>query len=203
MQSPAVQQQLLDMHAMDFLTQQVSLEAEVQMGTSLPVSSTATAPPTNSLRQQPTPVPALALTSPTSSLPARPLAELELGAQSSSSMSQSTVQDLASGVQNKPLSSLEPDSQNRSYRKSTSRLRLPALPPGTARSLLISARFPGPDASGALSGEADSTATGYKVPPGFVSTGDLEEDAQQLLELESEVWQPPASSVASICCMSV
>ena len=181
---------------MSFIIQQVSLEAELQMNVSEPVSSTPTTAPTNSsgfhsAAAQP------------SSCPARTLGLLH-----------NSQPDAAADTV--PASTLEPRPQRASYRSSSSRLRLPALPPGSARSPRISARYPGLQASGGAakavepSGSArsprisarypglqasggpakavDPSSGGLKLPAGFVSTGDLEEDTQQLLEMDSEVY---------------
>lgn len=153
---------------MSFLIQQVSLEAELQMNVSEPVSSTPTTAPTNSsgfhsAAAQP------------SSCPARTFGLL-----------QSSQPDAA--ADKVPTSSLEPRPQRASYRSSSSRLRLPALPPGSARSPRISARYPGLQASGGAAKEVEPSSGGLTLPAGFVSTGDLEEDTQQLLEMDSEVY---------------
>lgn len=193
MQIAAVRQQLLELNLMSFLIQQVSLEAELQMNTSMPVSSTPTTAPTSSsgfhsVAAQP------------SSCPAR-----------TSGLVLTSQPDAVTAVHNVPVGSLQPQSQGALHRKSSSRLRLPALPPGSARSLRGSARGPrarggaaqavGPSGSAPSprisarysGGTAMATAAeepswgGLKLPAGFVSTGDLEEDTQRLLEMESEV----------------
>ena len=176
-QIPAVRQQLLELNAMSFLIQQLSLESKLQMNVSVPVSSTPTTAPTNAsgfhdAAAQP------------SSCPARPSGLLQ--------------PDAPAGIHKVPASSLEPESHRTSFRSLSSRLRLPALPPGSARSPRISARYPGLQAgSGAAkavepSGSAPSPiisarSPGLQLPAGFVSTGDLEEDTQQLLDMGSEV----------------
>lgn len=172
MQSPAVRQQLLDLRAMDFLIQQVSLEADLHMNVSLPVSppATTTTGPTeisglHSAAVQP------------SSCPSRPSGSLE-----------SSRLPTIPGV---PEATAEPPPWTTSYRRSSSRLRLPALPPGTARSPRISARYPGLQANGSAASRVGEPALGrVNMSAGFVSTGDLEEDTQQLLEMESEVHTP-------------
>lgn len=149
---------------MTFLIQQVSLEAELQLNVSLPVSSTPTTAPTNAsglhnAAAQP------------SSRPAR---------------TSGLLPDAAAG--HKVLASnLEPHSQRASYRSSSSRLRLPALLPGSARSPRISASCHGLQAAGGAAKAVEPSAGGLQLPAGFVCTGDLEEDTQQLLEMVSEV----------------
>lgn len=178
MQSPAVRQQLLDLHAMDFLIQQVSLEADLQMNVSLPVSPPAT----------------------TTTGPIETSGLHHATAQPSSCPSGSLQSSRLPGV---PEASAEPPPSNPSYRRSSSRLRLPALPPGTARSPTISARYPGLQANGGAAFRLGELALGrVNLPAGFVSTGDLEEDTQQLLEMESEVHTPlpfPGHSYVNTC----
>ena len=171
LQSPAVRQQLLDLHAMDFLIQQVSLEADLHMNVSLPVSSPATTTaPTETSRL-------LSAAAQPSLCPSRPSGFL----QTSRPASTPGVADATA----------EPPQSNTSYRRSSSRLRLPALPPGTARSPRISARYQGLQANGGTASRvAEPALGGANMPAGFVSTGDLEEDTQQLLEMESEVYIP-------------
>lgn len=185
MQMPAVRQQLVELNLMSFLIQQVSLEAELQMTVSMPVSSTpTTAPPSSSgLRS---------VTAQPSSCPAR-----------TSGLLHTSQPDAIPGDQKVSVGTLERESQGASYRRSSSRLRLPALPPGSARSPRVSVRGPGgatkaiepsgsapsPRISARYSGGSATAkaAAGLKLPASFVSTGDLEEDTQRLLEMESEV----------------
>ena len=169
MQSPAVRQQLLHLHAMDFLIQQVSLEAELQMNVSVPLSSTATTAPTDSPGLQ-------SASAQPSSCSVR-----------TSALRQTSQPDAAPGIHNATVSSMEAQPQRASYRSSSSRLRLPALPPVSARSPRISARYPGLPANGVAPKVAQPSLDGLRMPAGFVSTGDLEEDTQQLLEMDSQV----------------
>lgn len=166
MQSPAVRQQLLHLHAMDFLIQQVSLEAELQMNVSVPLSSTG-----------PTDSPGLHSAS----------AQPSSCSVHTSALRQTSQPDAAPGIHNATVSSMEAQPQRASYRSSSSRLRLPALPPVSARSPRISARYPGLPANGVAPKVAQPSLDGLRMPAGFVSTGDLEEDTQQLLEMDSEV----------------
>lgn len=182
---------------MTFLIKQVSLEAELQLNVSMPVSSTPSTAPTNAsglhnAAAQPSSSPAC-----------------------TSDLLHSSQLDAAAGIHKAPASSLEPHPQRASYRSSSSRLRLPALPPGSARSPRISARYPGLhvgggaahavepsgsarsprtsarypglDTSGGAAKEVEPASGRMQLPAGFVSTGDLEEDTQQLLEMGSEV----------------
>lgn len=170
MQGPAARQQLYDLRAMDFLIQQVSLEAELHMVVSLPVSSTPTTAPIetsglHSAAAQPT------------SCPFR-----------TPGLLQSSRQATAPGVPQATVGSLGPQPPKASYRSPSSRLRLPALAPGSARSPRISARYLGLQANGdAFKGAELPPLDRVTMPAGFVSTGDLEEDTQQLLEMDSEV----------------
>lgn len=168
-QIPAVRQQLLELNAMSFLIQQVGLEAELQMTVSEPLSSTTTAAPTTASESHD------AAAQP-SSCPAGTSGSLH-----------NSQPDAAAGKHKVPISSSQPHSQRASYRSSTSRLRLPALPPGSARSPRISARYPGLDASGGAAKAVEPSWGGLQLPAGFLSAGDLEEDTQQLLEMGSEV----------------
>ena len=173
MQVPAVRKQLLELHAMDFTVQQISLEAELQMNVSMPVSSTAT----TAIAESPGPQHAV------SQAPSR---------LSCPSLPPSTQPETAPSTYTASLSSTKPASERAPHRQSTSRLRLPALPPGTARSPRIAAEYSGLGASGVPAKAPEAGLGGFKVPPGFVSSGDLEEDIQQLLEMDSEVLHPAA-----------
>ena len=95
------------------------------------------------------------------------------------------------------VKSTKPASERASHRQSTSRLRLPALPPGTARSPRILAGYSGLDAPELPAKVAQPGLGGFQVPPGFVSSGDLEEDIQQLLEMDGEVLHPASHAVAA------
>lgn len=205
MQIPAVRQQLLELNFMSFLVQQVSLEAGLQMNVSMPVSSTPTTAPTSasgvhSVAAQPSSCPAC-----------------------TSGLLHTSQPEAVTGVHKVPVGSLEPQSQRASYR--SSRLRLPALPPGSARSPRVSARglqarvgaakavepsgsAPSPRISARYNSSGGTVTTkaadeppsrgGLNLPAGFVSTGDLEEDTQRLLEMESEV---PTSLLVLLLCL--
>lgn len=78
-------------------------------------------------------------------------------------------------------------SHKESFGKLSSILRLPSLPPNSTRSPKISAGHPGQDSGLALAKAAKAGSARQKLPPHFVSKGDLEEDMQQLLEMDSQV----------------
>lgn len=82
---------------------------------------------------------------------------------------------------------LDSASQKPIFSRLSSRLRLPSLPSDSIRSPKISAGYPdkGPGLGSArqLGFEVDD----HKMPPGFVSSGDLQEDMHLLADFDSEV----------------
>lgn len=78
-------------------------------------------------------------------------------------------------------------SHKESFGKLSSRLRLPSLPPNSTRSPKISAGHPELDSGVASVKAAEAGSVRQKLPQDFVSKGDLEEDMQQLLEMDSQV----------------
>jgi len=91
-------------------------------------------------------------------------------------------------------------SHKESFGKLSSRLRLPSLPPNSTRSPKISAGHPRLDSGPALVKPAEAGSARQKLPPDFVSKGDLEEDMQQLLEMDSQV-NPICVRQLRICLM--
>ena len=159
-QASSVRQHLYELHIMDFLIRAISLEAELQLSTAVPLSSTATS----------------------ADLPqsAGHCAAPSALAAKASPLSPMTQTDAA-------LVRLDSASQKPTFSKLSSRLRLPSLPSDSIRSPKISAGYPdkGPGLGSArqLGFEMDD----HKMPPGFVSSGDLQEDMHLLAALESEV----------------
>ncbi|KAA6425220.1 MAG: dual specificity catalytic domain containing, partial [Trebouxia sp. A1-2] len=88
-------------------------------------------------------------------------------------------------------------SHKESFGKLSSILRLPSLPPNSTRSPKISAGHPGQDSGLALAKAAKAGSARQKLPPHFVSKGDLEEDMQQLLEMDSQSEKSDSSSTPS------
>ena len=164
MQAKVVRQRLYELRVMDFLMRNINLEAELDLATAVPLSSTVTsvaspAPPSTD------PIAATTATTP-------------------SSLSHSRY-DM---------------SHKESYGKLSSRLRLPSLPPNSTRSPKISAGHPGLDSGLALVKTAEAGSARQRFPPDFVSKGDLEEDMQQLLEMDSQVY-PTCVGQLRICLM--
>ncbi len=149
---------------MDFLIGNISLEAELNLATAVPLSSTVTSAAS----------PAAPSTDPIAATPAM----------TPSSFNPSRYD----------MSHKEP------FEKLSSRLQLPALPPNSARSPKIAAGHPGLDSGLALVKPAEAGSARQKLPPDFVSKGDLEEDMQQLLEMDSQV-NPICVRQLSICLM--
>ena len=160
---------------MDFLMQEIGLEAELQLGTSVPISSKATtaelpAPPSTGH---------ISVQTPTASTPLK------------TAVSPASAPGTGTGTSDQLDSVL----QKASARKSSSRIRLPALSQEATSSPRISARFPARDgyAASARDGYASSARSvlagpvDQLLPDGFVASGDLEEDAQRLMDMESEV----------------
>jgi len=85
-------------------------------------------------------------------------------------------------------------SHKESFGKLSSRLRLPSLPPNSTRSPKISAGHPELDSGVASVKAAEAGSVRQKLPQDFVSKGDLEEDMQQLLEMDSQVNHTCATS---------
>ena len=167
-QAPAVRQGLFELHVMDFLLHEISLDAELQLAMAVPLSSTAASAASPAPRS-PGPTAVMSAMDTKASSPQSP------GMHASLIMAES---DAAS-------SRLDATSHKASFRKSSSRIRLPALPPDSTRSPKISARHP----SQGPGRPFEAGPASPKLPPGFVSTGDLEEDMQQLMGIESQVWR--------------
>ena len=164
MQVEVVRQHLYELRVMDFLIRNIGLEAELNLATAVPLSSTVTSAAS----------PAPPSTDPNAAMTAM----------TPSSLSPSRYD----------MSHKEP------FGKLSSRLRLPSLPPNSTRSPKISAGHPRLDSGPALVKPAEAGSARQKLPPDFVSKGDLEEDMQQLLEMDSQV-NPICVRQLRICLM--
>ncbi len=164
MQVEVVRQHLYELRIMDFLIRNIGLEAELNLATAVPLSSTVTSAAS----------PAPPSTDPNAAMTAM------------------------------TPSSLSPSRYDMSHKepvgKLSSRLRLPSLPPNSTRSPKISAGQPWLDSGLALVKTAEAGSARQKLPPDFVSKGDLEEDMQQLLEMDSQV-NPICVRQLRICLM--
>ncbi|DBB02952.1 TPA: hypothetical protein ACH3X1_013548 [Trebouxia sp. C0004] len=156
-----VRQHLYELCVMDFLIKKIGLEAEMNLTTAVPLSSTVTS--TDS--------------------PAPP--------------STDTVAATTAMTASLLNSSRYDMSHKESFGKLSSRLRLPSLPPNSTRSPRISAGHHMLDSSLALLKAAEAGSVRQTFPPDFVSKGDLEEDMQQLLEMDSQSGNSDSSSMPS------
>lgn len=157
MQVQAVRQELYELQLMDFLLRAISLEADLHLTTAVSLSS---------------------------NIPSADSPAPQRTGQSATSCARPAAVD-ASVSTPAPASYSAP--QKASFRKSSSRLRLPSLPPDSSRSPKISARYSGAGSSLVSTRAAEPDTDRQRLPLGFVSQGDLEEDMQQLLEMGSQV----------------
>ena len=151
-QAEIVRQHLYELRVMDLLIRNIGLEAELNLATAVPLSSTVT-----------------------SAHPPAPPSIDPIAA--TTAMTPSSLSHIGYEMSHKE-----------SFGKLSSRLRLPSLPPNSTRSPKISAGHPGLDSGLALVKAAEAGSARQKLPPDFVSKGDLEEDMQQLLEMDSQVY---------------